>query len=111
MKYTFTSSFAAMVANGKVSAVTPWQIIIDTDKQTITLSKRNKILIGVDEDTIAFRFIRRVTIDQHVLGADITINTINDSITACCMDKKDCKKIKDILMEYNNSKDDGIVFG
>lgn len=111
MKYTFTSSFAAMLANGRASEITPWQIIIDTDKQTITLSKRNKILIGVDEDTIAFRFIRRVTIDQHVLGADITISTIGDSITAYSMDKNDCKKIKEILMDYNNSKGDGIVFG
>lgn len=46
-----------------------------------------------------------------MFGDDITINTINDSITAYSMDKNDCKKIKEILMDYNNSKGDGIVFG
>ena len=101
-----------MVANGRAAdAMTPWTVIIDTDEQTITLSKRNRILIGVDEDTIAFRFIRRVTIDQHVFGADITIKAVGGTLTAYSMEKKDCKKIKEILMEYNNTRrKGGIVF-
>ena len=112
MRYTFKSTWSAMVANGRAAdAMTPWTVIIDTDEQTITLSKRNRILIGVDEDTIAFRFIRRVTIDQHVFGADITIKAVGGSITAYSMDKNDCKKIKEILMEYNNTRrKGGIVF-
>ena len=112
MRYTFKSTWSAMVANGRAAdAMTPWTVIIDTDEQTITLSKRNRILIGVDEDTIAFRFIRRVTIDQHVFGADITIKAVGGTLTAYSMEKKDCKKIKEILMEYNNTRrKGGIVF-
>ena len=91
MRYTFTSSFAAMIANGRATQITPWKVIIDTDEQTISVTKRNRILIGVDEDTIAFRFIRRVTIDQHVFGADITIKAVGGTLTAYSMDKKDCK--------------------
>lgn len=111
MRYTFTSSFAAMIANGRATQITPWKVIIDTDEQTISVTKRNRILIGVDEDTIAFRFIRRVTINQHVFGADITIKAVGGTLTAYSMEKKDCKKIKEILMEYNNTRrKGGIVF-
>ena len=102
MRYTFSSSEAALLANGHAADVlTPWTIIIDTNEQTITIRKRNKILIGVDEDTLAFRFIRRVTVDQHLIGADITIKAVGGSLTAKCLDKSACKRIKKILMEYN----------
>ena len=42
MRYEFISSAAAMAANGNLSEITPWRIIIDTEEQTITVSKRNK---------------------------------------------------------------------
>lgn len=103
MRYTFTSSRTALVANGCGGILTPWQIEIDTDEQTITVSKRNRILIGVDEDTLAFRFIRRVVIDQHLIGADITIQAVGGKLTAKCLDKSDCKRIKDLLMNYNKT--------
>ena len=60
-------------------------------------------LIGVDEDTLAFLFIRRVVIDQHLIGADITIQSVGGKLTAKCLDKSACKKIKEILMDYNKS--------
>ena len=102
MRYKFSSSEAALLANGHAADVlTAWTIIIDTDEQTITVSKRNKYFIGVDEDTLAFRFIRRVVIDQHLIGADITIQAVGGELTAKCLDKSACKKIKQILMEYN----------
>lgn len=105
MRYTFSSSIAAMAANGTLNTITPWEVIVDTTEQTITVRKRNKILIGVDEDTLAFRFIRRVTVDQHLIGADITIQAVGGKLTAKCLDKSDCKRIKDLLMNYNkNSK-------
>ena len=104
MKYTYSSSEAALVANGHAADVlTPWHIIIDTDEQTITVRKRNKYLIGVDEDTLAFRFIRRVNIDQHLIGADITIQAVGGKLTARCLEKSACKRIKEILMEYNKT--------
>ena len=104
MTYKFSSSEASLLANGHAADVlTPWQLIIDTDEQTISVRKRNRILIGVDEETLAFRFIRRVKIDEHLIGADITIQAVGGKLTAKCLDKDDCKRIKEILMEYNKS--------
>lgn len=104
MIYKYTSSEAALVTNGHASDVlSPWQLIVDTDEQTITIRKRNKYLIGVDEDTLAFRFIRRVIVDQHLIGADITIQAVGGKLTAKCLDKSACTKIKKILMEYNKT--------
>lgn len=104
MIYKYSSSEAALVANGHASDVlSPWQLIVDTDEQTITIRKRNKYLIGVDEDTLAFRFIRRVTVDQHLIGADITIQAVGGKLTAKCLEKSACAKVKKILMEYNKT--------
>ena len=112
MRKTFTSSEAVLVATGRTGDILrPWKIIIDTDDQTITVSKRNSYFIGVDEDTLAFRFIRRVTIDQHLVGADISIKAVGGSLTACGLHKSDCKQIKKILMDYNRTKSSkGIIF-
>ena len=111
MRYEFTSSAAAMAANGNISEITPWRLIIDTDEQTITVSKRNKFLIGTDAETLAFRFIRRVDIDEHLIGADITIQAVGGKLTARSMAKSDCRHIKQILMEQNKkSKTKSIIF-
>ena len=111
MRYEFTSSAAAMAANGNLSEITPWRIIIDTVEQTITVSKRNKFLIGTDEETLAFRFIRRVQIDEHLIGADITIQAVGGKLTARSMAKSDCRRIKQILMEQNQrSNTKSIIF-
>ncbi|MBQ5676673.1 MAG: hypothetical protein IIV45_16715 [Lachnospiraceae bacterium] len=101
MRYEFTSTAVAMAANGLLSEITPWNVIVDTDEQTITIKKRNKILIGVDEETLAFHFIRRVKINEHIIGADITIQAVGGTLTAYCLSKSDCKKIKQILLEQN----------
>ena len=111
MRYSFTSSDAILLANGRSGDVLrPWHVTIDTDEQTITVSKRNRYFIGTDEDTLAFRFIRRVTIDEHLLGADITISAVGGKVTACGLEKNDCKKIKQILIDYNKTRKSSIVF-
>lgn len=111
MRYSYTSSDAILLANGRAGDVLrPWTIVIDTDDETITVSKRNKYFIGVDEDTLAFRYIRRVTIDQHFVGADITISAVGGKVTACGLEKSACKRIKQVLMDYNKTKRHSIVF-
>ena len=43
MTYEFSSSEASLLANGHAADIlTPWHIEVDTDKQTITVSKRNR---------------------------------------------------------------------
>ena len=112
MRYTFTSSDAMLIANGRAGDVLrPWTLTIDTDEETISVSKRNKYFIGTDTDTLAFRFIRRITIDEHLVGADITIKAVGGSLTACSLEKSECRRIKQILMEYNKTKKGrGIIF-
>lgn len=112
MRFEAISTEAALAANGRIiNAATPWHLIIDTDEETITVRKRNLIMIGVDEEVLAFRYIRRIRIDQHLIGADIEIKAIGGTVTAYCLSKSDCKKVKQILMEYNASKrGKGIIF-
>ena len=112
MRYTFTSSDAMLIANGRAGDVLrPWTLTIDTDEETISVSKRNKYFIGTDTDTLAFRFIRRITIDEHFVGADITIKAVGGSLTACSLEKNECRRIKEILMDYNKTKKGrGIIF-
>lgn len=38
-----------------------------------------------------------------LIGADITIQAVGGKLTAKCPDKSACKKIKEILMDYNKS--------
>ena len=69
-----------------------------------TMFIRNLTMIGVDEDVLAFRFIRRIRIDQHLIGADIEIKAVGGTVTAYCLSKGDCRRIKQILMDYNATR-------
>ena len=99
-----------MLVNGKIiNLITPWHIIIDTDEKTITLRKRNLILIGVDEVVHSFRYVRRVTIDEHLIGADIEIKVIGGTAKAYCLSKRDCRHIKEILVDHNRHKGNSMI--
>ena len=112
MRFETSSSANALIMNGKgVHILNPWHIMIDTEEETITVRKRNAILIGVDEQVCAFRFIRSITIDQHLFGADIHIKIVGSYASAFCIPKSDAKEIKKILLEYNQTKKGkGIIF-
>jgi hypothetical protein len=112
MKFESTSSGSALIANGKAAHVAnPWNIVIDTDEETITVSIRNWYLIGIDTQIIAFRFIRSIRIDEHLIGADIHIKVVGGTASAYCIPKSDARRIKEILMDYNfTKKGKGIIF-
>lgn len=111
MIFKTKSSTSALVMNGNIRAtITPWEIIVDTDKETIKLRKRNWHLIGVDENVLSFKFIRDIKIDQHMFGADLEIFTINNRIFIPYLSKRDANTVRDILNEYNQNKD-GVIFG
>ena len=111
MRYEATSTEAALAANGRIAdAVTPWHLIVDTDAETVIVRKCNKYLIGVDEEVLSFRFIRNIRIDTHLIGADITIQAVGGSVTAYCLSKSDCKRFKQMLMDYNSSRKDDAGF-
>ena len=112
MKFEASSSKNALVMNGKAAhVVNPWSIEIDTNEETITIKKRNSYLIGVDEQTFSFRYIRNIKIDEHLFGADIHIKATGVTASAFCLSKSDAKKIRAILIDYNNTKkSESIIF-
>ncbi len=100
-----SSSASSLIANGKSAhVVNPWSLIIDTDEETITVSKRNRFLIGKDSQMLAFKFIRSITIDEHLIGADIHIKVVGGKASVFCFSKSDVDEIKEILLEYNQMK-------
>jgi hypothetical protein len=110
MKFETSSSKNALIINGKgAHVVNPWHIIIDLDQETITVRKRNKFLIGVDEQVIAFKYVRNITIDEHFVGADIHIKVVGGTASVYCLSKSDAEKIKEMLLEHNNSRGGSIT--
>jgi hypothetical protein len=110
MRFGARSRELSMLFNGRIiNAFTPWRIVVDTDAETITVRKRNFILIGVDEEVFSFRFVRRITIDEHLIGADLEIKVVGGTARVYCLSKRDCQRIKKMLMNYNNSKGNGFI--
>jgi hypothetical protein len=102
MRFETSSAKDALIFNGKGShVVNPWRIIIDTDAEIISVKKRNWHMIGTDDQTVAFKRIRSITIDEHFVGADIHIKVVGGSISVYCLSKSDARKIKEILLAYN----------
>ena len=86
-------------------------IVVDTDEQTITVRKRNWFLIGKHEHVIAFRFIRSIKIDDHLLGTDIHIKVIGGTSNACSIIYLNTmQENQDILIEYNEQKKEEVLF-
>ncbi|MCF8266359.1 MAG: hypothetical protein K9J13_16665 [Saprospiraceae bacterium] len=112
MRFEATSAPDALIFNGMPEhVVNPWTIIVDSVEETITVKKRNWHLVGKDEQTLSFRFIRSIKIDQHMFGADIHIKIMGGTISAFGLRKSDTKRVKEILLEYNSSKrGKGIIF-
>lgn len=106
------SSFFILLMNFKIEHIlSPWKIEIDLDQEIITVTKRNQYYIGIDTETVSFRFIRRIKINEHLFGGDISIRTIGATITACYLPKKSLVEIRQALLEYNRHKKMGFVFG
>ena len=111
MIFRAKSSINALVMNGDIrSTINPWEIVVNTDQETIKLRKRNWHLIGVDEQVLAFKYIRNIKIDQHMFGADIEIFTFEGQVSIPYISKKDANRIRDIFNTYNqNRKGDTII--
>jgi hypothetical protein len=104
MKFEASSSITALIFNGKIAHIlNPWKIIINTIDEYIIVRKRNWYLIGIDKQVLSFRYIRNISIDQHLFGADIHIKIIGGKNSAYYISKINANKIKTILLEYNKT--------
>lgn len=105
MIFETSSSITSLIFNGKIAhIINPWHIIVDVNQETITIRKRNTVLIGVDEEIVSFRYVRKITIDEHIFGADIHIKVVGGNASAYYIAKKDAKTIRKLLMDYNQTK-------
>lgn len=104
------SSVTALFMNFQVEHIfNPWVLILDLEEQTISVEKRNWYLIGKDRNTVAFRFIRSIKVDEHLFGADVFIRVVGGSVEARYLKKRDIKRLKKLLIDYNSGKS-GFVF-
>ncbi len=94
-----------LIVNGRFSDIlTPWHLELNLKETYIKVSKRNWYLIGVDTSIYSFRFIRNIKMDSHLFGADIEIKITGGVAKVYSIPKKDAKKIKELVIEYNNGK-------
>lgn len=89
----------------------PWNIYVNMQEETIIVRKRSPYLITFNEENYAFRFIRSVTIREHLVGCDIHISLTRGNLMACYLTQQDAKIIKKMLLDYNSSKKGGIIIG
>ena len=109
--YTTKSTIISLIANGKpLHIINPWIIQVDIDEGAIIVKKRNWFFIGIDEQYIAFRFIRNITIDEHLFGADLFIRAIGGNVKAYCISKKSAQEIKNLLNNYNKTRGKKLIF-
>ncbi len=105
------SNILTLIVNGKFEhLLSPWSIEVNLIEETITITKRNLYYIGKDTDTIAFKFIRKIKINEHLFGSDIWIKAIGGSVSARFLPKKDLIEIRKRLIEYNQTKTNHIIF-
>jgi len=105
------SSFLALFLNGYLAhIINPWILIIDFDNEIITVEKRNWYFIGRNTNTIAFRFIRNIRINEHLFGANISIKATGGWVSANYLKKADIEKIRDLLFAYNKTKKYSFIF-
>lgn len=82
----------------------PYTLLLDVSNQLITVTKRNYYIIGVDRQTIPFRNIRRVNMNSHLIGADLSIKVYGTNlIVAKCLPKKGAKLVYETILR-NMSK-------
>lgn len=81
---------------------TPWVVLIDFEKDSLEVLKKNWYLIGVDKQIIPFKNIRKLTIDEHLFGADIQIKVYGGTINAKCLKKHSASEIRDAVLHRIN---------
>ena len=102
MNFSTESSTLALFMNGKwAHIINPWKIKVDTAKEVIIVSKRNKFLIGVDEKILTFKYIRSIHKDEHLFGADLHVSVMEGTVSVYFLSKRDARAIQKMLVEYN----------
>jgi len=102
----YKSTIISLITTGKFRhLLTPWHITVNFENKTIISKKRNWFLIGFDENVVPFRYIRRIEIDTHLFGADMTIKVYGSgSLLVKSISKRGARRLREGLVDYNNQK-------
>lgn len=83
---------------GFTDLLRPWYIQIDFEKRLIELKKRNWFLIGFNHQSFQVKSVRNVHVDNHLFGADISIQVYAGKAVAYSISKSKAKTIKNLLL-------------
>jgi hypothetical protein len=109
--HIFVRRQAGAVLDGRAIAARdflfPFSLELDSEKKTLTVSKRNWFVVGVDTKSFNFGQIRNVLVDEHLLTASLTIRVYAGKIECHWLNKADANKFKDALMATRGNAGDG----
>ena len=106
MNKEYSSSSTALFLCGQWwDLLCPWKIDLNSDDNILKVSKRNWFLIGIDEQIVPFRLIRRININTHLFGADVEISVFGSGkLMVYRLSKLDAQEIKNLLIKNNIKK-------
>jgi hypothetical protein len=112
MVFKTKSSWFSLFMNGKIEhIINPWVLTVNFENETITVEKRNWFFFGKDKNIVSFRFIRNIQINEHLFGGDISIKVMGSGmVSGCYFPKWKLNKIKNLMIEYNQTKKHSIIF-
>lgn len=109
--HIFVQRQAGAVLDGRAIAARdflfPFSLELDSEKKTLTVSKRNWFVVGVDTKSFNFGQIRNVLVDEHLLTASLTIRVYAGKIECHWLSKADANRFKDAVMATRGNAGDG----
>ena len=102
------SSVMSLITNGRMwHLLNPWHISLNLNEGIINVKKRNWYLIGHDVRSYSIRYVREVSINTHLFGADMEIIFFEGRVSVPSLPKRDAEKIKTLLFEKNKNFQQG----
>jgi hypothetical protein len=111
MGHVFIRRQAGSILDGRALAardfVFPFNLWLDSENKTLTVTKRNWFIVGIDTKSFNFGQIRNVFVDEHLLTASVTIRVYAGKIECHWFRKSDANKFRDALMATRSGPVDG----
>lgn len=99
-----------MALNLKIEYIfNPWILNIDFQNEILEIKQRNWYLIGHKSNTVSLRFIRNISIQEQLFGANVLIRTMGQNFVLKYLEKIDAKEIKQLLLDFNQNKGKQII--
>lgn len=104
-KYSFRSSFRSLLFNLKIEYIfNPWILNIDFQNEILEIKQRNWFLVGYKTNVVSLRFIKNISIKEHLFGSDIHIKTMGQNFIVKYIEKSEAEIIRNLLLDFNKNK-------